>query len=133
MSQFKVYFDGKCVVCSSEIAFYRSKPGAAALQWVDLSLPSFDAKLEGVDPDDVIRVFHVRDETGKLITGVEAFIEIWRRVPSLSLWVRLSSLPGAIHALRAGYAVFARLRPYLPRRGPECADGTCARKAVVLK
>jgi predicted DCC family thiol-disulfide oxidoreductase YuxK len=130
MNKFKVYFDGNCVVCSTEIGFYRTKPGAGALEWVDISSASFDAASEGLDPTEVVRVFHVRDENGHLVTGVDAFVEIWRRIPSLKMWVRLSSLPGAHWALQAGYAVFTRLRPYLPRSGPACSDGACAMKTA---
>lgn len=125
MSRFKVYFDGKCVVCSHEIEFYRRRAGAEKIDWVDISLLSFDALAEGLDPREVTRVFHVRDEAGRLITGVDAFIEIWKRLPSLALWAAGARLPGARPLMQVGYWAFVRIRPWLPRRKDECPDGTC--------
>ncbi|MEN9723608.1 MAG: hypothetical protein RJB38_1594 [Pseudomonadota bacterium] len=126
MAAFRVYFDGKCVLCSREIEFYRKQSGAEALEWVDISYPGFDAKAEGLDPLTVMRVFHVRNELGELVTGVDGFIEIWKRLPALSLWVKGSKLPGARTLMKWGYQVFIRVRPWLPRREEDCPDGYCA-------
>ena len=125
MATFKVYFDGKCVICSKEIAFYRRQSGAQTLEWVDISRPDFDALAEGLDPKEVVRVFHVRDEAGQLIQGVDGFIEIWRRLPRLRRWVKLSQTPGARSLLALGYQVFIRVRPLLPRYKDSCSDGYC--------
>jgi predicted DCC family thiol-disulfide oxidoreductase YuxK len=124
----KVYFDGGCRVCSREIDFYRRKRGSEKIQWVDISKSNFDARSEGLDPKTIMRVFHVRDERGNLITGVPAFIEIWKRLPDLQFWESLTHVPGARTAMGLGYSVFMRVRPYLPRRKPEeCESGHCRR------
>ncbi|NDC39803.1 MAG: DUF393 domain-containing protein, partial [Proteobacteria bacterium] len=70
-SGFKVYFDGLCVLCSAEIEFYRRRPGQEAIEWVDISSPGFSAEAEGVDPVLVNRFFHVRQEDGRLVSGVD--------------------------------------------------------------
>lgn len=125
----RVYYDGLCPLCSREIDHYRSKDVARDIQWVDITADGFDAAAEGLDPVQVQRLFHVRDRAGRLYVGVEAFIKIWETIPSLQLWKRLSDLPGARSAMQVGYAVFARVRPWLPRRSrADCQDGTCSRE-----
>lgn len=125
MARFKVYYDGKCRVCSHEIEFYRKKPGASEIDWIDISLPGFNAQLEEVNPLEVLRVFHVRDESGQLVKGVDGFIEIWKRLPDLKAWVKASQLPGARALMRMGYRIFVRIRPFLPRKKDDCSDGYC--------
>lgn len=127
MARFKVYFDGKCVVCSKEIDYYRKKAGSSKIDWVDISVSGFDAKSEGLDASEIKRVFHVRDESGHLFTGVDGFVEIWKRLSGLSAWVKASQAPGAKHLMKLGYHVFIKIRPYLPRKSKDCHDGYCNR------
>jgi len=126
MAQLKVYYDGLCVLCSREIEVYRRRDLDQRVDWIDISLPGFDASKEGLDPVLVNRFFHVRRADGQVIAGVDAFVEIWKTIPSLRLMAKAADLPGARAAMRAGYAIFARVRPYLPRRSrPECDNGAC--------
>jgi predicted DCC family thiol-disulfide oxidoreductase YuxK len=127
MTKPKVYFDGKCIICSTEIAFYQKKKGSEELEWVDISTDDFNAQAEGLDPEKVQKVFHVRDENGQLFLGVDGFIEIWKRIPTLKLWVQLSHLPGARIVMNLGYTLFTQIRPYLPRRKTSCTNDHCKR------
>jgi predicted DCC family thiol-disulfide oxidoreductase YuxK len=126
----KVYFDGLCPLCSREISYYRKKAPATTvnpIEWVDITADGFDAAAEGLDPEKVHRYFHVKNERGEITVGVDAFIEIWARIPALRTWKAVSNLPGAKSAMKLGYAAFARIRPFLPRRKRlACADGSCA-------
>ena len=128
-----VYFDGLCPLCSREIDYYRKKPGALNINWVDITAPGFDAKREGLDPDRVHAVFHVKQASGELVTGVDAFVEIWKAIPELHTWATLARVPGARPCMKIGYALFARVRPYLPRRtrsGDSCETGACLPKSA---
>jgi predicted DCC family thiol-disulfide oxidoreductase YuxK len=126
--QLSVFFDGLCPLCSREIEHYRKLKGSSSIQWVDITRPEFDAVKEGLDPKLVHKFFHVKTQDGEIVAGVDAFIEIWKRLPSLKAWVELSRLPGVKSVMKAGYAVFAQVRPLLPRRSSkDCASGTCAR------
>jgi predicted DCC family thiol-disulfide oxidoreductase YuxK len=69
---------------------------------------------------------HVRDENGKLNIGLDALITMWRPVPYFRWLAKITSLPGVYQLSKVGYAVFAVIRPYLPRR--KCDDGNCAVK-----
>ena len=126
----RVYYDGLCPLCSREIDHYRARDLARAIQWVDITAEGFDAASEGLDPARVQRYFHVRDAAGKLYVGVDAFIQIWATIPSLHYLKTIASLPGAHLAMRAGYAAFARIRPWLPRRSrASCESDRCSRDA----
>lgn len=119
-----VYFDGACHLCSREVAHYQRIDLRGALAPVDIAAPDFDAAALGLDPVAVNRALHVRLPTGELRTGVDAFVEIWRRLPSYRWLARVASVPVLRPLLDTGYWVFARIiRPALPKR--RCAGGTC--------
>jgi hypothetical protein len=59
--------------------------------------------------------------------GLDAFIAIWQRVPGFSWLARLAQIPGIYFAMNVGYHLFARVRPWLPRRKRECESGVCRR------
>lgn len=122
----KVFYDGLCPLCSREIDYYKKKDQSALIKWCDITEPGFDAQAENLDPTEVHRIFHVKNTAGEIITGVEAFVEIWRTLPELKNWARASQIPGVKPAMKLGYFVFAKVRPFLPRKTrPDCADGNC--------
>lgn len=111
-----VFYDGLCVLCSREIDLYRRQEGSNSIRFVDIADPSFDAKVEGVDPFRVHKVMHVKTMDGKLRTEVDAFIAIWEVLPSYNFAARLAKLWWIRPALDLGYVGFAKIRPWLPRR-----------------
>lgn len=116
-----VYFDGLCHLCSREIEHYRKMKGAERIQFVDITGSSFDAAKEGLDPKRVHKTLHARDESGKMHLGVDAFVQIWERLDSLS-WLAATAKLKPVHlALRGAYALFALARPWLPRKGCEAS------------
>jgi predicted DCC family thiol-disulfide oxidoreductase YuxK len=111
-----VYFDGECHLCSREIDYYRQAKGNECMAFIDITDRAFDARREGLDAGRVYREMHVRRADGSLAVGVDAFIAIWETLPGFR-WAACAARWKPVHfALRLGYAVFARLRPYLPRR-----------------
>jgi predicted DCC family thiol-disulfide oxidoreductase YuxK len=128
--ELEVFYDGLCRLCSREIEFYRKLERAERIRWVDIADPRFDPLKEGLDPEKMHRVFHVRTPQAQWVTGVDGFVEIWKVLPKLKHWVSAASLPGARPLMRVGYAVFARVRPYLPRKKALCADDRCFRETA---
>jgi len=121
-----VYFDGACIVCSREMEHYRRLDGAGRLELVDIAAAGFDAGAEGLDPKRVQQEMHVRLPTGEVRTGVDAFVEVWRRLPGFGLLSRIAASPVSRPFLGSGYWIFARLiRPVLPKRRKTCEAGTC--------
>lgn len=118
-NQVTVYYDGLCRLCSREINHYRGMRGAEALRFIDITSPDFDAPREGVDPVEVHKTMHVRDASGRLHLGVDAFICIWDQLPSLRFLVPVARTVPIHWVLRGFYAVFASVRPWLPRKSCE--------------
>lgn len=115
-----VYFDGLCPLCSREIEHYQNSAGSAAIRFVDITHSGFDARVEGVDPKKVHQHLHVKDSQGRIRTGVDGFIEIWRQLPRYQ-WLATAANPAPVKAaLRIGYSIFAKIRPLLPRRTRSC-------------
>jgi predicted DCC family thiol-disulfide oxidoreductase YuxK len=120
-----IYFDGACHLCSREIEHYRKIDEAGAFNFVDIADPAFDAQAHGLDPVKVNQEMHVRDARGNLHTAVSAFIEIWKVLPTYRKWVPLVENRVVMPFLKVGYFIFARARPYLPKR-KTCYSGVCS-------
>lgn len=121
----QVYYDGQCHLCSREVEAMRrlAKPGT--LDFVDITAADFNAAAEGIDPVRVHRTMHVRGDDGEMRTGLEALRTMWRPVPYFRYLAWVSGLPGLHFLSMLGYALFAWIRPKLPRR--KCVSGTCRR------
>jgi predicted DCC family thiol-disulfide oxidoreductase YuxK len=121
-----LFYDGACPLCSREIAHYRRRAaGDPAIDFLDITDPSFDAAAHGLDPGRVHRLMHVK--VGEEVrVGLDAFLAVWDAVPGYRWLARLARLLGVHLAMNLGYHLFARVRPWLPGRRP-CASGACER------
>lgn len=109
-----IYHDGACPLCTAEIAHYRRARGAEALRFTDVS--TADPFIgEDLTREAALKRFHVRDHSGALLSGAEAFAALWRTLPG---WRWLGRIVGARHVLplaEAAYRAFLPLRPGLAR------------------
>ncbi len=115
-----VYFDGLCPLCSREIDQYRKASGSNKISFVDITDDGFDAIANGLDPKSVHEVMHVKTGTGDIQIGVDAFIAIWQTLPDWNWLARLAKNPLLRPFLNGGYYVFAKIRPFLPRKTKGC-------------
>ena len=111
----KIFVDGNCIVCDFEISHYK-KIAPELFDIVDISDPAFDAKGYGLTSDAVQKHMHVLTPEGKVVKGVDAFAHIWSRIPKYRLGSKLIVKPGIHAAARLGYEIFARVRPWLPKK-----------------
>jgi len=120
----KVYYDGLCLACSHEIGIYKRQDGAEAIDFIDICAAGFDPASEGLDPVQVHKEMHARRRDGRLATRVEAFVVIWETLPKFRALARLARQPQFRGILEVGYTVFAKIRPWLPRRAQavDCQD-----------
>ena len=112
----KVYFDGLCHLCSREIEHYKKMKGSERINFVDITGPSFDSKLEGLDPIEVHRNLHAKDSEGRIYKGVDTFILIWSQLEALKKFVPFASRKPIKSLMESMYFVFVRIRPLLPRK-----------------
>lgn len=112
-----VLYDGSCPLCSREIAWYRGKAAAEAIDWIDVSDP--DAALPaGIEREAALARFHVVRPDGSVASGAAAFLRVWQAFPGLRRAAGLLSRPLALALLERGYRLFLPLRPALARLLP---------------
>jgi predicted DCC family thiol-disulfide oxidoreductase YuxK len=114
-----LYYDGLCVVCSAEINHYKKMRGSQNIRFVDITEAGFDAKKENLDPQKINVELHAKDSNGKLHIGVDAFILVWSHLDKLKWLSRLAEKSLVKSFLQMNYALFVKIRPYLPRRSCE--------------
>ncbi len=123
----KVFYDGSCSVCATEIEHYGKKDREGRLELIDISAPDFTPDRYGIGLVEFMYQLHAIDQDGKVYRGPEAFWSIWQAFPS-STWYGLLgtfiTLPGVSFLARLAYRGFARIRKYLPKRnGAVCKIG----------
>jgi predicted DCC family thiol-disulfide oxidoreductase YuxK len=127
MDTLTLFYDGACPLCSREIAHYRHAAREHDdIRFVDVADPAFSAAEYGLDTSRVHFEMHVK-EGERVLVGVDALLAIWRRVPGHRWLLSLARLPLADLLMRMGYALFVRIRPWLPRRKADCEAGVCRR------
>lgn len=120
MTELKTFFDGGCPLCSREIAHYRKLDRAGRIRWVDITRETDLLEAAGLDLPGAMRRLHVQESDGRLLSGVEAFVAIWRRLPRWRWLARLVTGLRLTRPLEWAYGSFAERR--FRRR---CADGAC--------
>ncbi|NCA70370.1 MAG: DUF393 domain-containing protein [Sphingobacteriia bacterium] len=120
MSRLTAFYDGGCPLCSKEIAHYRRIDRTGAIHWVDITTDGDALLAAGLDPTKAMRRFHARESDGTLLSGVPAFVAVWRRLPGYRQLARLVQGLRLTGSLDLAYASFADWR--LQRR---CRDGAC--------
>ena len=124
----RIFYDGDCIVCATEVEYYVCKDHHDRLIPVDISSPKFDAGAYGISQEEFMFELHALDSEGTVYRGVDAFRAIWQAFPAGSVHALLGkiiSLPVINAAARIAYRGFARIRRYLPKRQGACADGRC--------
>ena len=115
----KVFYDGSCYVCSTEMFVYMKKDHGGRLEFIDISAPDFNPDEFGISLADFMYQMHAIDQAGRIYRGPEAFGAIWQAFPSSAWYGFLAALvdfPGIRILARAAYLTFARSRKYLPKR-----------------
>jgi predicted DCC family thiol-disulfide oxidoreductase YuxK len=125
----KVFYDGACIVCATEMQIYRRKDHGGRLVFIDISAPGFDPVPYGITREEFMRQMYAIDREGTVFRAIDAFRAIWQAFPASTFYGVLGALiafPGITAVARMGYRLFARYRKYLPRRRRDCASGTCS-------
>ncbi len=125
-SKLKVFYDGLCPVCSKEIDIYRRKDKSSQIDFIDITTSRFDSKAEKLDPDHVMKVFHVKTAQGNIITGVDGFVEIWKTLGIFKPLQNMTQSPITRPLFDWGYVLFTKIRPFLRRK--ECVTDRCELK-----
>ena len=106
----KVYFDGKCGLCSKEINYYQRIVPVGVIEWLDIATDPSSLKSLGISQREALKRLHVQDSAGTIKTGISAFQVIWGRLPGWRILSRIIGVPGIYHFVEYLYGLFADYR-----------------------
>lgn len=115
MTEFQVFFDGGCPLCSREINFLQKLDTEKKIIFTDISDPNFVPSEYGLTFDDFMAQIRGRLPNGSMVTGVEVFRHLYSAV-GLKWAVAVSRWPVVRQALDLGYELFANNRLRLTGR-----------------
>ena len=110
MNLIKVFYDGKCGLCSKEISYYKRIAPKNIFEWHDIASNPNILKDIRVSQYDALMYLHAMDQKSNLKIGVDAFILIWDK---LKYWKILSILvrtPIIYSVAKIIYKLFANYR-----------------------
>ena len=106
----KVFYDGKCNLCSKEINYYIRIAPSGIFDWQDVNLMNDEFVNTGIKISDALKILHVIDVNDKLHLGVDAFIVIWNNLTYWKILARVVSIPIIKQILNITYRAFANWR-----------------------
>ncbi len=123
MNNIYVFYDGNCVVCNTEINFYKNKEKQNLINWVDISQPNFNPVDHGLENFPFKKRLYAKKEN-TLLEGVDTFILIWQTLEIFSFLIYLTKFKIIRMIMDIGYYFFTIIRPYLPKKN-KCHDDYC--------
>ncbi len=89
-----VFYNGACPICGAEVRHYQKLAAAsdAPLAWVDISRTPEALDAHGIDGEGAKRRLYASGPDGRLMGGVEAFAQLWERLPRYRWLARLARL-----------------------------------------
>ena len=106
----KVWYDGACPLCVREIALMKRLDRRQAINFVDIA-DSTDAACP-IDRQILLERFHAQ-ESGRIVSGAEAFTAMWRAIPALRPLGLLARNRIVLRVLEWLYLRFLTVRPRL--------------------
>ena len=90
-----VYYDGACPKCIRDRHNYEKLSGQSGEQvcWFDITGQESRLRELGIDPQKALSELHVRDETGRIVSELDAYILLMQQVPLLKPVAWLIGLP----------------------------------------
>ncbi len=96
--QTEVLYNGECPICSREVDHYAKLSTRQGLPIRYDSLTDAGALAAwGITPEDAAKRLHVR-KGDKILSGIPAFVVLWRQIPQTRWLARIVSLPG-VHGI----------------------------------
>ena len=121
-ARIELFYDGECPLCSREVGWLASRDRAGRVAFIDIAAPDFDAQAVGKSMDELMGSLHARTRAGVWLTGMDVFRAVYAEV-GLGRWLAPTGWPVLRPIFDLLYAIFARIRPYLPGRArADCGD-----------
>lgn len=123
-ARIKMLYDGLCPLCKREVRAITRHDRHNAIEPVDITADSFHARSLGLTTAAVHARMHAILPDGRVVTGMEAFRQIYAAIGMGWLW-KWTGWPILRPIFDLLYAGFAKVRPRLQRQPNRCVDDTC--------
>ena len=101
----KIFFNNSCSICRSEINIYK-KEGIKQMEWIDITNNKKAERETQKNRKILLRRLHIKSY-GKIYSGAEAFIILWKKIPKFKLLSKVLSLPIIFHLFYLSYEIVA--------------------------
>ncbi|MFQ5345927.1 MAG: thiol-disulfide oxidoreductase DCC family protein [Mariprofundus sp.] len=90
-----VYYDASCPKCVKDRKNYEKMAGASGhdVCWMDITGRDEELRQLGIDPHQALTELHLKDQHGRILSEIDAYILLMQRVPRLRILARLIALP----------------------------------------
>ena len=90
-----VYYDGACPTCVKDRYHYEKLSGGAGknINWFDITGQEERLREIGIDPQKALMELHVKNENQQILSEMDAYILLMRKLPLLRPLARLIGLP----------------------------------------
>lgn len=105
-----VYYDGKCGLCSREIAYFKKRSPLQSITWHDIARNPGALDGQNVSQAEALMMMHVEDGSGKMHLGVDAFIVMWGQFRGWRLLAHILNWPVLYPLAGTAYRWFAKRR-----------------------
>ena len=120
-----VFFDGLCPLCTREINHYRRLDARNKIEWRNLHNESSRLSNYGLTHTQAMRelqaVIHASPGRFRVVSGVDAFLEIWQRIERYRWLARIVGARPVKLIVNPLYYAFAKYR-HLLRRPGKCGN-----------
>lgn len=118
----KVFYDGACILCDKEIRHYKKKDTNGRIDWIDISLPEFEAEKYQLSPKKVRQEMHSLSSNGDILVGIDTFVLIWDELNVFRPLARMAKTSWIRPLFDGAYVAFAAIRPSLPKKKNHCQE-----------
>ena len=108
-----VFYDGECPLCDREISFYKRRKGSEVVNWIDVNSLAKDEIAPCFTKAQALSRLHVQTFDGRIVSGGEAFANVWAALPSFYLFGKLFQTRPFLWFLNGLYWFFLKFRPHI--------------------
>jgi len=108
-----VWYNTRCPVCDAGIGYQKRRlvelVKAGDVEFRDINLEPEALKAYGASVNDIRRRLHATDAAGRLVTGIDVMVALWRITPGETWLAALLGNPITLRLSRFCYDRFADL------------------------
>jgi predicted DCC family thiol-disulfide oxidoreductase YuxK len=114
MAELKIFYDGGCPLCLSEMKHLMKLDQQQKIDLVDINQESFQAKYPDINREKADRILHGQLANGKILLGLDVTYKAWNLVEK-GKWIAIIRWPIIRIFADFAYLQFAHHRHFLSR------------------